>query len=986
MEDSKDKPERKPSKRDVRASPKAATLPAGAVLMAHPSEGIFTKIRKCLRLKSKGKYDFSHPESESATATSVARSGSSDSATSLENGRVDKTRVKSSPLKLSRRSSKQDKEEVVLVRKDKWSSFGFRLGVRSAGDVGKDDVLVVHVGDDKENADKIQNGALAPDKAAMSPGSDKNAVNDVFDDFDPDYETLDSVRKKILSQAGPAQDTNGVISASKPKVISAGQQLRTKPTISSDGRDSGLDSPFTDSPGSGRDGQTQSVTSSVFSNSAVFSESSDLRESVHSTSSVLVNGEPVLFTSSIDSSLHPGRPLSNCSNLTLQEDDLYSNSKVMIRKKSQKLSQAFDGSFSPVDSYSADEGGTQPSSTRNSLLLPDILLAVDESYAESLAPPPLPARNYSEEDIVSLSKGAESSCSQKDEQEVPKTFGSTTATHAHDCFVGTGARPKTTNTSFSTQNGFFSSPQNLSVDTNPYADVDDVQPVLAKPDDLQKSDDMYFTSCGNIYEDIPARIDSQENVTESPFKGESKPESDMMFIDEDPDSVDSDSGEKPVPPAVDYDIVPEDVMIVSASDSVCGTEVLGGSHADKSGNNEDNAQETSHFVPAPLHLDKENGSTDNDDNQKNVTETSDNRECLLLKEAKTDLEAERSGLDNDVKCEIKNSELTGASPSAATRQELCAASAAEPHSQNICHNATATSSSSSSSSHQMSASSPASSSSSDTLNDMDNFDPDDLEGKDLNPPSGPPIHMSQRQVFHRADLRWLTIPPPVPPHRQTSGRASNRNAVSMDLTSSLQDGDDQAAGASSARRHSGTSTTAKLHQDFLESMKQLKDCGWYWGPLSYEEAENKLQDKRDGSFLVRDSSNENYILSLSFKSLGQVHHTRIEHHKGLFSFWSQPDSHGKAQICQFIEQTVENSRNGRFLYFLRPMGPGSPPMPIQLLYPVSRFFRVPSLQHMCRFRVLRLVRRDHIDHLPLPQKVKSYLLEKQYYVETLEED
>lgn len=107
---------------------------------------------------------------------------------------------------------------------------------------------------------------------------------------------------------------------------------------------------------------------------------------------------------------------------------------------------------------------------------------------------------------------------------------------------------------------------------------------------------------------------------------------------------------------------------------------------------------------------------------------------------------------------------------------------------------------------------------------------------------------------------------------------------------------------------------------------------------------------------------------------------------GLFSFWSQPDSHGKAKICQFIEQTVENSKNGRFLYFLRPAGPGSPPLPIQLLYPVSRFCRVPSLQHMCRFLVLRWVRRDHIDHLPLPQKVKAYLLEKQYYVESLEED
>ena len=58
---------------------------------------------------------------------------------------------------------------------------------------------------------------------------------------------------------------------------------------------------------------------------------------------------------------------------------------------------------------------------------------------------------------------------------------------------------------------------------------------------------------------------------------------------------------------------------------------------------------------------------------------------------------------------------------------------------------------------------------------------------------------------------------------------------------------------------------------------------------------------------------------------------------GHFSFWSQPDSHGKSTIKEFIEQCVNNSRNGRFLYFIRPSGPGSPPMPIHLLHPVSRY-------------------------------------------------
>ena len=57
-------------------------------------------------------------------------------------------------------------------------------------------------------------------------------------------------------------------------------------------------------------------------------------------------------------------------------------------------------------------------------------------------------------------------------------------------------------------------------------------------------------------------------------------------------------------------------------------------------------------------------------------------------------------------------------------------------------------------------------------------------------------------------------------------------------------------------------------------------CGWYWGPMNWEDAEMKLKGKADGSFLVRDSSDPRYILSLSFRSQGVTHHTRMEHYRG----------------------------------------------------------------------------------------------------------
>ncbi|KAL5005766.1 hypothetical protein ScPMuIL_016924 [Solemya velum] len=173
---------------------------------------------------------------------------------------------------------------------------------------------------------------------------------------------------------------------------------------------------------------------------------------------------------------------------------------------------------------------------------------------------------------------------------------------------------------------------------------------------------------------------------------------------------------------------------------------------------------------------------------------------------------------------------------------------------------------------------------------------------------------------------------------------------------------------------------------FLQSMKQLKDCGWYWGPLNWDEAEATLAEKTEGSFLVRDSSDDRYILSLSFKSHDRVHHTRIEHHKGKFSFWSQPDSHSRGTIKEFVDLCIENSRNGRFLYFIRPSQPGYPPIPIHLKSPISRFMQVQSLHHMCRFTILQSVRRDYIDDLPVPKRVKDYLKRPQYYVEMEDDD
>jgi len=194
----------------------------------------------------------------------------------------------------------------------------------------------------------------------------------------------------------------------------------------------------------------------------------------------------------------------------------------------------------------------------------------------------------------------------------------------------------------------------------------------------------------------------------------------------------------------------------------------------------------------------------------------------------------------------------------------------------------------------------------------------------------------------------------------------------------LPDGDD-----SEDEQDFNTDSKSKMI-DIPSTIKTVKNCDWYWGPICGDAAEQVLQQESDGSFLVRDSSDDRHLFSLTFKLNGSVRHVRIERDQGNFSFGSftRFKSH---TIVDFVENAVEHSRSGRYLFFLNRRLPNGP-MRVQLLYPVSRVKKVQSLQHMCRFVILKLVPRDHVDQLPVPKRIKDYLKTPNYYSENIEEN
>lgn len=169
----------------------------------------------------------------------------------------------------------------------------------------------------------------------------------------------------------------------------------------------------------------------------------------------------------------------------------------------------------------------------------------------------------------------------------------------------------------------------------------------------------------------------------------------------------------------------------------------------------------------------------------------------------------------------------------------------------------------------------------------------------------------------------------------------------------------------------------KLKACLTEELLKLSKYGWYWGPISATEADIKLMSEPDGAFLVRDSSDDRYLLTLSFKSSGKLLHARMEHSRGFFSLCNRGESKSFTSIAALIDYSMNFSESAIFCYS-RPKYPGCPSFPVRLTKPVSRFTQVKSLQYLCRFVIRQNTRLDNIHKLPLPKSMRGYIEEAHY--------
>ena len=154
-------------------------------------------------------------------------------------------------------------------------------------------------------------------------------------------------------------------------------------------------------------------------------------------------------------------------------------------------------------------------------------------------------------------------------------------------------------------------------------------------------------------------------------------------------------------------------------------------------------------------------------------------------------------------------------------------------------------------------------------------------------------------------------------------------------------------------------------------LKQLKMCGWYWGDFSSCEAKEVLKNAKDGSFILRDSSDACHLFTLSLKARELVVSVRVAFSRGQFKLdsYRQEDTPSFESVVDLVEYYLAD-RKRQFYVAVPNVGE----IQVSLLHPVWK--EIPSLQHLCRRGIVQACRAAiQLDHLPLPPHLIRYVKE-----------
>ncbi|XP_041943436.1 suppressor of cytokine signaling 1a [Alosa pseudoharengus] len=147
----------------------------------------------------------------------------------------------------------------------------------------------------------------------------------------------------------------------------------------------------------------------------------------------------------------------------------------------------------------------------------------------------------------------------------------------------------------------------------------------------------------------------------------------------------------------------------------------------------------------------------------------------------------------------------------------------------------------------------------------------------------------------------------------------------------------------------------KSEQDFktiTQTTSMLENSGFYWGPMTVEEAHHKLKSKPLGTFLIRDSRQKDVFFTLSYRASAGPISIRINYQAARFSLSGSKESFDS--LFKLLEYYITSPKKS----LTRP----------------CRKVQVQSLQELCRRTIVEACgEQPDIDSIPVNPILKDFL-------------
>ncbi|XP_023676111.1 suppressor of cytokine signaling 3b [Paramormyrops kingsleyae] len=161
------------------------------------------------------------------------------------------------------------------------------------------------------------------------------------------------------------------------------------------------------------------------------------------------------------------------------------------------------------------------------------------------------------------------------------------------------------------------------------------------------------------------------------------------------------------------------------------------------------------------------------------------------------------------------------------------------------------------------------------------------------------------------------------------------------------------------------------YQLVLKAVHKLKESGFYWGAVDGKDANGLLSAEPAGTFLVRDSSDNRHLFTLSVKTASGTKNLRIQFDGTSFFLQTEPMGSSPAPsfdcVLKLVHHYMTSEAGPRSTYFIHT---GMEKIPLELLRPLTT--SMSSLQHLCRKTV-----NGHLDvsskREQLPQSLQNFL-------------